>query len=392
MAAVWWNRNLRKKGASAQGLTGVLGRTERTNRSEKEDVKVTTMRNTKRSDNGLYVLAFLISALFTAYGASAGEVPRATPERMIQVKAFGQDMPAPVVTAVAIRKKGDLLAAGGDDHHIRIWHLATGRLVQTLKAHTDWVRSVAFSPDGTTLASGGADGRVLLWAIADVETPVVLDELPSAVSQVKYVSGGKGLLVAGFGFDMGLYSVASKKKSRTFTCHCADIRAVAVSPDDQLVAVAGRSGVIRVWALATAQEVWSQHAHRMRIRDMEFTEDAKRLVSASEDRAVRIWNAKTGAAEGALPRQHGKVLAISLLGNNHVAVAGSDNTLQFWELRGKKPLARLIGHTGSVSALTSLGNVLASGSFDTTIGIWDLSQPPTIMTKREARLTSELNR
>ena len=44
--------------------------------------------------------------------------------------------------------QGDPLAPGARDGAIKIWNVATGEVVQTLKGHTDYVRSVEWSPKG----------------------------------------------------------------------------------------------------------------------------------------------------------------------------------------------------------------------------------------------------
>jgi len=56
---------------------------------------------------------------------------------------------------VAISPDGKTLASGSKDKTVKLWDVATGKEVVTLKGHTDPVLSVAFGPDGKTLASGG---------------------------------------------------------------------------------------------------------------------------------------------------------------------------------------------------------------------------------------------
>ncbi len=64
---------------------------------------------------------------------------------------------------IARRKK---LATGSRDQPVKLWDVATGQELLTLKGHTDDVWSVAFSPDGKRLASGSVDQTVKFWEAA----------------------------------------------------------------------------------------------------------------------------------------------------------------------------------------------------------------------------------
>jgi len=59
---------------------------------------------------------------------------------------------------------GALLADGGHPGRIRLWDVASGKMLICLR-HGDEVTSVAFSPDGALLASGAYDSKVFLWGI-----------------------------------------------------------------------------------------------------------------------------------------------------------------------------------------------------------------------------------
>jgi WD40 repeat protein len=69
-----------------------------------------------------------------------------------------------------VQPRRPLLASGSADwsETIKLWEVATGREVRTLKGHTWGVNSVAFSLDGKLLASGSADGTIKLWNISDL--------------------------------------------------------------------------------------------------------------------------------------------------------------------------------------------------------------------------------
>jgi WD40 repeat protein len=73
------------------------------------------------------------------------------------------------VNALAISPDGQVLASGSADKTIKLWHLATGQLIRTLKGHLSSVNSIAISPDGETLVSGSADKTIKLWRVPKSE-------------------------------------------------------------------------------------------------------------------------------------------------------------------------------------------------------------------------------
>ena len=67
---------------------------------------------------------------------------------------------------MAIAADGKTLASGSHDTTNKLWGLAKGKEITTLRGHSDQVHSVAFIPDGKTLASGSQYDTVKLWDVA----------------------------------------------------------------------------------------------------------------------------------------------------------------------------------------------------------------------------------
>jgi dipeptidyl aminopeptidase/acylaminoacyl peptidase len=68
------------------------------------------------------------------------------------------------VTALAFAPDGRTLAVAVDQT-VRLWDLATGRLVANLAGHEGKVQCLAYSSDGTLLASGSHNRTVRLWDV-----------------------------------------------------------------------------------------------------------------------------------------------------------------------------------------------------------------------------------
>jgi len=73
------------------------------------------------------------------------------------------------VFAIAFHPDGTRLATGGRDGAVWLWDFKRGEEVARLPGHITYIWSLAFSPDGTTLASASGDSTVRLWDTAPLK-------------------------------------------------------------------------------------------------------------------------------------------------------------------------------------------------------------------------------
>jgi WD40 repeat protein len=133
--------------------------------------------------------------------------------------------------------------------------------------------------------------------------------------------------------------------------------------------------------------------HTTMMRALAFTPDGKQLISASEDKMIRVWDLTSGKTVRIIrgesgPGSLGKMLAMSLSPDGRwLAVAGDLRTttgaepqggeetqaIRLFHFESGKLIALLKGHTGIIRSLAfSLdGSKLISGSSDKTAIIWD---------------------
>jgi WD40 repeat protein len=120
--------------------------------------------------------------------------------------------------------------------------------------HIDEVLSVAFSPDWRTLASGSADETIKLWDIASGLELRTLTGHSDHVSSVAVSPDGRTLASGGHK-TIKLFDVASGRELRNLAGHTNWANSVAFSPDEQFVVSASDDGSIRIWTLASGEEL-----------------------------------------------------------------------------------------------------------------------------------------
>lgn len=103
------------------------------------------------------------------------------------------------VYAVGFSPDSKLLATCSADRALKVWDVASGKLLYTLGDATDWLYTLAWSPDGAYLASGGVDKSIRVYRVSEdggkLVQSVFAHEGP--VQKIVYSRNGKTLYSLG---------------------------------------------------------------------------------------------------------------------------------------------------------------------------------------------------
>jgi len=273
--------------------------------------------------------------------------------------------PACPVWAVATGAGDTLIAAAGEDEFVRLYDLNSGEMLGEKAAHRDWIRALAFA--GDTLITGSGDGSVRVWKVSGPQlTPVRVIETGSRVRAVASSPQADLIVAAGEDATLRAYASDGLAGEQPLPAGVDWIRAVSLLPDHSVIAGC-EDGSIRAWdghglkvlghgsdttwsaAFAGDQALLGRANGTVELRDSASAELA-RTFEAGEG---RVWSLATGS--------------------DIMAAACGDGSVRVWSLNSSWTL-RLNEEerrTWSV-ALNGSGTRLAASSTGGLTRMWDL--------------------
>ncbi len=285
-----------------------------------------------------------------------------------------------VICSVAFSPDGSVLVSGDDSGVIRLWDIQSGRCLKTVQGHNGRVWSVAFSPNGKTFVSGGNDRGIKVWDAATGCCLKILRGHTGEIWSVAFSPDGSVLASGSLDRTIKLWNVKEPGDSdclRTFQ-GSNWIWSVAFHPNGKILASGSADGEITIWEKESGICLRTFRNGTSPIGSLTFGPDGKTLASSSNDDVLCIWEIETGQR---LKRVEGRghanwIRSAALSPNGTVLATGSyDTTVRVWNTNDEEQEpGTLIGHEGQVwsVAFSPDGTILASGSDDGTILLWDM--------------------
>jgi WD40 repeat protein len=235
---------------------------------------------------------------------------------------------------------------------------------------TSW--SVRWSPDGTMISQTFFDNSTVVWnsttgmriiklgshANSTAEsrtrcdgnqTCTITAHLPTRVTA--WSPDGKYLAVGGDDTIIWVFNTTSWGLARKLTGHLGSVLTLDFSPDGKYLASGSGTdkvfmnnvpeNLIKVWDFERGTPIANMTGHTDGVMEVKWSPDGSRIVSASDDKTMRMWNTTDWSYMFTLRGHAGGVLAVDWSPDGRRFVSGSrDYKMALWNASDGKQIAK----------------------------------------------------
>jgi len=212
-------------------------------------------------------------------------------------------MTGDTVFGVSLSGDGARAAVGCTDNSVRILDTASGRELNKMGAHENWVLGTIFSVDGKRVVSVGRDGAAKLTDSGSGAFQENVNLLRGPLAAVARHPARDVVVIGGEDRVAYVYLMDRPKNMkiaddttliRKLERQRGVIAALAWSPDGSRIAVAGAAPEVNVYDADTGARVAACSGHSAGIYSVGFSPDGATLATGGFDGTVRLYDAATG--------------------------------------------------------------------------------------------------
>ena len=291
------------------------------------------------------------------------------------------------ITAVDISQDGRLGASIGQDPDtsLKVWDLKKGECIFTENLDDAYFNCLSMSPSGAYLLVGDTNNYLYYWDVQAHELVHKFDAHRSGHVMAFLLNRQDTGVTVGHDSSISFWNLQKGKLHRTMR-KGPKITAFAM-PARGNTAISTNGTAIFAWDIEDGRFERFM-VQPIPIACMDISQDFRYLVTGGSDQTVRLWDVKGKKPIGELTGHSGAILSVAFGPEAKTVVSiARDNTLRLWAMESGQCIFRMNVFAGHASplAISQDGRFCIVGGWDKTLRHIDLgtSWPPAPLVPAE---------
>jgi WD40 repeat protein len=220
---------------------------------------------------------------------------------------------------------------GGAYNGISVINISNGQIELRASGHTYYGMGASLNPDETKIVTAGLDGNLILWDFnSGREINRAFD--PYAITSVAWSHDGSRIATGNFKGEVCLWDALTLKKLRTLYWHNDPIRPIIWSPDDRKLISASPDYSIIVWDGSTGEKLHFLN-NNAEVYGMSLSSDGRTLVTCGQSLYIKYWDITIGELLNEQLSVHTRYLSDIAFSpdDKSIATTSDDHTMNIWD-------------------------------------------------------------
>jgi len=255
-----------------------------------------------------------------------------------------------------------LFASGGDDCKIKVWNYQLKRCLFTLTGHLDYIRTVHFHNEQPWLVSASDDQTLRIWNWQSRTCLSVLTGHNHYVMCARFHPYSDLIASASLDLTIRVWDISGLRKKAVSVAspqstapdffgtgdvvikfvlegHSKGVNWVSFHPKIPLIVSAADDREVKLWRMSEgkAWEVDTMRGHLNNVSCAIFHPKKDIIISNSEDKSIRVWDISRQSAPACFRRDNDRYWILAAHSGRNMMAAGHDTGLIVFKLSRERP-------------------------------------------------------